>query len=99
MLRNTNQSLLIGPVIVYLQTWDTFADWLRIFPKDALLIQELAVPPIARRLKQPVVQDVLQALIERTQDPLLSNPDGGVRVEPHAFLMRKSARKKLIKQQ
>lgn len=73
--------------LAHLQSWDAFADWLRILSQQALFIQELAVPPIARRLEEPVVEDVFQALVEGAQDPLLGDPHGRVGVEAHAFLV------------
>lgn len=73
---------------LYLQGWDALADRLRILSEETLFVQELAVPPVARRLEEPVVEHVLQTLVERTQDALLGNPDSCVRVEAHAFLSR-----------
>lgn len=70
----------------YLQSRDALADWLRVLSKDAFFIQELAIPPVAGWLEQPVVKNIFEALIERTQDPLLGDPHRRIRVEPHAFL-------------
>lgn len=72
--------------MVYLQRRDALADWLGVLSEDSLFIQELAVPPVARWLEQPIVEHVFQALIKRTEDPLLGNPDRRIRVEAHAFL-------------
>lgn len=72
--------------MAHLQSWDAFADWLRVLSQQVLLIQELAVPPVAGRLEQPVVQHVFQALVERAQDPLLGDPDCRIGVEAHALL-------------
>lgn len=71
----------------YLQSRDALADWLRVLSKDAFFIQELAVPPVAGWLEQPVVENIFEALIERAQDPLLGDPHRRIRVEPHAFLL------------
>lgn len=71
----------------YLQTWYALADWLWVLSERAFFIQELPVPPVAGGLEEAVVQHILQALVQRAQDPLFGNPHGRIRVEPHAFLL------------
>lgn len=71
----------------YLQGRDALADWLGVFPQDALLVQEPAVLAVPGWLEEAVVQDILQGLVECAQDPLLGRPHRGVRVETHAFLV------------
>lgn len=70
----------------YLQGGDALAHGLWVLAQKPLLVQELPVAPVAGRLEQPVVQDVLQALGQGAQDPLLRNPDSGIRVKPNALL-------------
>lgn len=81
--------------MAHLQSWDAFADWLRILSQQALFIKELAVPPIAWRLEKPVVQDVFQALVEGAQDPLLGDPHCRIGVEAHAFLVAEPREKQM----
>ena len=70
----------------YLQGRDALAHGLRVLAQQSLLVQELAIAPVAGRLEQPVVQDVLQALAQRAQNPLLCNPHRCIRVESNALL-------------
>lgn len=74
----------------YLQGGDALARGLRVLAQKPLLVQELPVAPVAGRLEQPVVQDVLQALVQGAQNPLLCDPHGRVRVKPKALLQRRT---------
>lgn len=70
----------------HLQGRHTLARGLWVFPQQPFLIQELAVPPIAGRLEEPIVEYILQALVQGTQDSLLGHPHGGIWVKPNALL-------------
>jgi hypothetical protein len=51
-----------------------------------LLVQELASLSIVSWLEEAIVQHILQAVIQSTQDTLLRQPDRSVRIELHTFL-------------
>lgn len=70
----------------YLQGRHTLACGLWVFPEQPFFIQELAITPIAGRLEEPIVEDILQALVQCAQDPLLGHPHGGVWVKSNALL-------------
>lgn len=70
----------------YLQGRHSLACGLWVFPQQPFLIQELAVPPIAGRLEEPIVEYILQALVQGTQDSLLGHPHSGIWVKSNALL-------------
>lgn len=76
----------------YLQGRHTLARGLWVFPQQPFLIQELAVPPIAGWLEEPVVEYILQALVQGTQDSLLGHPHRGIWVKSNALLWGRTER-------
>lgn len=67
---------------VYLQVGDGSV-WIQgVLPQQTLLIQKLASPAVERRLEEPVVQNILQAVVQSAEDALLGNPHGNVWIQP-----------------
>lgn len=72
----------------YLQVGDGSVGIQGVLPQQALLVQELPCSAIEGRLEEPVVEHILQAVVEGAQNALLGGPHGNVRIQPQTLLWR-----------
>ena len=72
----------------YLQVGDWSVGIQGVLPQQALLVQELPCSAIEGRMEEPVVEHILQAVVEGAQNALLGGPHGNVRIQPQTLLWR-----------
>lgn len=72
----------------YLQVGDRSV-WIQgVLPQQTLLIQELPSPAVEGWLEEPIVENILQAVVESAQYALLGDPHRNIWIQPQTLLWR-----------
>lgn len=72
----------------YLQVGDRSV-WIQgVLPQQTLLIQELPSPAVEGWLEEPIVENILQAVVESAQNALLGDPHRNIWIQPQTLLWR-----------